>query len=67
VPLTLSLLGLSLAIVGSVLLFMYKEPRFGHSLMLSSYNERANKIGARLGICAVVLGSMLQLVAVIIA
>jgi hypothetical protein len=60
----LSLLGLSLVIVGVVLLYMYRDPKFGHGVQQSTFNPRTQRIGARSGLALVLLGSALQIVAV---
>ena len=52
----LVIVGVVVQLLGSLLTILYRHPALGHSLMLESYNARANKVGGIIGIVLVIVG-----------
>jgi hypothetical protein len=67
VAVIVSNIGVVLAIIGAVLLYMFSDPRFGDGIMLETYNARRQRIGARAGLACLIVGTVLQAVAVRLA
>lgn len=63
----LSVLGIVLSTLGALALYLYRDPRFGNSIVTEDHNPRKEAIGARSGIVLVLLGSGLQTLATILA
>lgn len=61
-----SLVGLSFVLLGTLMLYVFHDPRFGHHLMLESWNPRREKWGARIGLVLAIVGAGLQVFAVIV-
>lgn len=63
----LAIIGLTLVLVGTGLLYVFRDPKFGHGLMLESFDPDRERRGARLGALLIVAGSALQVIAVVMA
>jgi hypothetical protein len=63
----LAVVGIVLVTIGSSLLYMFKDPHFGSSIMLESFEPRKQAIGARAGLVLNLAGAATQLAAVLIA
>lgn len=66
-PLILSILGASMVFLGGVLMWIYREPQFDHSVVHGGPSERASKFGARGGLALTTVGTIAQIVAVALA
>ncbi len=57
----LVIVGVVVQLLGSLLTILYRHPALGHSLILESYNARANKVGGTIGIALVPVGAGLAI------
>jgi len=62
-----AILGIVFGLAGALLLYFFSDPATGSGIMLESFKPHREKIGARIGLGLVVLGSGLQTVAVVLA